>query len=139
MPITRHGRIRLVGVTLGLSAAGIVFGGIAGVATLALIEVLSVGSAGHWDPSLLLSVGLVGAMVGAICAPLAGWLFLRQVPLGRAFAGLTLGTIIGGVVGAFGPDFVSPYYQPLALAAVGFLVAAGFLRFTSARSMDRAA
>ena len=139
MPISQYRTTHVVGVTLGLSAAGIVFGGVAGSATWALTEVLSGGFAGSWDPDLLLSASLVGAILGAVCAPLVGWLLLRYVPLGRAFAGLTLGTIIGGVVGAFGPDLFSPYYQPLILAGVGFLVAAGLLRFSAERHKEGAA
>jgi len=78
-------------------------------------------------------------MLGAGCAPLAGWLLLRRVPLGRAFGGLTVGAIIGGVVGWFLPSFAHGD-GILITAALGFLCAAVLMRIRHARgSSERVA
>lgn len=135
--MTQYSPARVVGVTVGLSAAGAAFGGLAGAGALAVVIILS----GEWSilvsPSLLLFAGGIGAVLGAVCAPLAGWLLLRRVPLGRVFGGLTLGTIIGGVVGWFAPVTEDPIVRPIAAGAVGFLITAILLRFRHGRSAPR--
>src|SRR5207237_501925 len=73
------------------------------------------------------SAGLVGAELGAVCAPLIAWLLLRYVPLGRAFLGLTIGTILGGLAGWYLLIENTPL-APIAGAVAGFLIAGITLR-----------
>jgi hypothetical protein len=124
---------RVLAVTLGLVAAGVVFGAVAGVVALAIIEVLR-GEFGHFrDPRVFLIAATLGAIFGAVCAPLAGWLLLRHVPLGRAFAGLTIGAVIGGVIDWFLPPLTHNADEILYAAAIGSLCAAVVLRVRPAR------
>ena len=138
MTITRYSPRRIVAVTLGLSAAGAVFGGLAGSASLGVALVLSEGVAGFKGLRVLAIPGVIGAVLGSVCAPLAGWLLLRRVPLGRAFAGLTVGTIVGGLAGWFFPAWFlpatfDPVTQPIVAAGAGFLGATVLLRVQHAR------
>ena len=137
MALVQYSPSRVIGVTLGLSAAGIAFGAVAGAAALGAVLVLEQGLPLAADPRVFLFAGALGAALGAMCAPLAGWLLLRRVPLGRAFAGLTLGTILGGVAGWFAPVTFNEITQPIAAAALGFLGAALVLRFKAARPSRR--
>ena len=134
MAITRYSPGR---ITIGLSIAGAVCGAGAGVVALWV--------ASAFTPDFLLLGGfrelavvplVIGAVLGAICAPLAGWLALRDVPLGPMFLGLSLGTALGGVAGWFAPGFANPVLQPVVTAAVGFLAAAFALRLRFRRRGD---
>jgi len=115
-------------VTLGLSLAGIVFGGLAGVVALTINLLLTDGFGLHAVPAVYAVAATLGAMLGAVCAPLAGWLLLRYVPLGRAFAGLTIGAVIGGVIGWFLPRSIANGDALLIAAALGALSAAVTMR-----------
>ena len=131
--IARYSPGRILVVTLGLSAAGAVFGGVAGAVALAISLVLS-RDYGHLNDPLLFAVAAtLGAMLGAGCAPLAGWLLLRRVPLGRAFGGLTVGATVGGVVGWFLLRSFAHGDGILIAATLGFLAAAVVLRIRHAR------
>lgn len=132
--ITRYSPARVTGVTLGLSAAGAALGGVAGATALGVALLVSDGLGVLKDLGILLIPGVIGAMLGAVCAPLAGWLLLRRVPLGRAFGGLTLGTIVGGLIGWFVPFSFNVFVQPIVTAAAGFLAAAVLLRIKHSRS-----
>ena len=134
MALVQYSPSRVIGVTLGLSVAGIAFGGVAGAVAVGAILVVETGLPIAGDPRILLFAGGIGAVLGSVCAPLAGWLLLRRVPLGRAFGGLTLGTIVGGIAGWFAPISFDQAIQPLAATALGFLAAAVFLRFKAAHS-----
>lgn len=126
--------------------AGAAFGCIAGAVTLGTVLVLSTGPAFIQEPRVLLAGAAMGAVLGAGCAPLAGWLVLRHVPLGPAFGGLTLGTIVGGVVGWFIPTLgwliptsMDKSSRSLLAGALGFLCAAVVLRIRHARQRSRRA
>ena len=129
MSLSRYSPRRVMAVTVGLSASGAVFGGIAGVAMTAA---MALGIPGFWTAREVLAMGIVGATLGVVCAPIAGWLLLRRVPLGKAFVRLTIGTVVGGVIGWYLPwsNALGPFYQSLITAGMGFLAAALVLRFT---------
>jgi hypothetical protein len=131
---------RIIAITLGLSAAGVVFGGIAGALALAL----SLAIGGSFDlfshPAAFAVPAALGAVIGAIGAPAMAWLLLRHVPLGKAVAWSTLGTVAGAVVGwtvAVALHDATPWLHTsmgdevkgaILGALVGFLVAAFVLR-----------
>ena len=126
MAITRYSPAR---VTIGLSITGAVCGAGAGVIALVVASAFTPGLDFFGGFRGLAPVPLViGAVLGAICAPLAGWIALRRVPLGPMFLGLSLGTVVGGVAGWFAPEFSNPVVQPIVAAAGGFLAAAIALR-----------
>ena len=120
-------------MTLGLSLAGATFGAVAGVVALAISLLLSGEFRLLGEPRLYAVAATLGVMLGAVCAPLAGWLLLRYVPLGRAFGGVTIGAIVGGVLGWFLPRSFAHGDGILIAAAFGFLCAAVALRIRYAR------
>lgn len=126
--LTRYRPSRVIGVTLGLSVTGAVLGGVAGVVALGIGLLVKAGLATFSHLSVLLIPGVIGAALGSVCAPLAGWLLLRRVPLGRAFAGLVAGTVLGGLAGWFSPWTFGLLLQPIATAAAGFVAAALVMR-----------
>jgi hypothetical protein len=92
---------RIIAVTLGLSVAGAIFGALAGVTALVLLVALN-GSAEFLSLrtlQMLVIPAIIGASLGALGAPAIAWLLLRYVPLGKAIAWSTVGTVAGGVVG----------------------------------------
>src|SRR5688500_16738356 len=97
--MTRAGRI--IAVTLGLSVAGAVLGAVAGAMAFALS--LAIGGSSDLlfgEPLKLLTIpAVLGGVVGALLAPAMAWLLLRHVPLGKALAWSTVGTVAGGVLG----------------------------------------
>ena len=121
---------RILAVTAGLVVAGAVIGAVLGVLVLALTAVILGGWSSLRFDGLLLPMGLVfGAMRGAVLAPAAAWLLMRDVPLGRAIGGTALGTVLGAVMGtvlAPGTTFL--------MALAGFVAAAVYLRVRSGRS-----
>jgi hypothetical protein len=139
LTITRHHAGRIAAVTIGLSVAGALFGAVAGAAALAIAFLLSPGVPGFGPVRILLLPAIIGAVLGAVCAPTAGWVLLRHVPLGRALGGLTVGTIVGGVVGWFLPSSFDPINETITVAAFGFLCAAVLLRIRHARRGSQAA
>jgi hypothetical protein len=48
-------------------------------------------------PVMLLASGPLGALAGAILAPLLGFVFLRHIPLWRSILWTSLGTILGWI------------------------------------------
>ena len=123
-------------MTLGLSLAGIVFGGLAGVVALTINLLLTDGFGLHAVAAVYAVAATLGAILGAVCAPLAGWLLLRYVPLGRAFTGLTIGAVIGGVIGWFLPRSIAHGDALLIAAALGALRAAVIMRVWHKRVID---
>jgi len=115
--------LRIVAVTLGLVVAGAVFGAIAGALALA-ISLTVMGT----EVFALTFAAFVGGVLGAVTAPVLGWLLLRNVPLGQMFAGSVGGTVVGGIVGWF--VVVSSYGIEGALygAFIGCLMATLVLR-----------
>jgi len=74
--------------------------------------------------------------LGAMLFPLAGWLLMRRVALGRALLGTAVGTIVGGLVGYFLPFsndslnlvFGDTFSRVLDASVAGFLLAVLVLR-----------
>lgn len=125
------GRVALV--TAGLSVAGAAFGGFSGAAAFNLV-IISQSGFHLGDLAISIIPGVIGAGLGAVLAPMAGWGLLRRVPLGRAFMGLTLGTILGGIAGFVTHDVLGGFFiQPILAAAAGFCCAAVALRFFHSR------
>lgn len=122
---------RILGVTVGLSAAGALCGALAGAAAL---------TASLWlehDP-FAVSIGVVvgailGAPLGALTAPILGWGFLRRVPLGPMFVQMSAGTTIGGVIGWITVAGDARVTSGLLGAVIGCLVAAARLQYRAHR------
>ena len=125
MAITPYSPAR---ITIGLSITGAICGAGAGVVALWVASFSADFALLGGFRGLAVIPLVIGAALGAICAPLAGWLALRDVPLGPMFLGLSLGTVLGGVAGWFAPQFGNVLVQPVVAAAAGFLAAAFALR-----------
>jgi hypothetical protein len=126
---------RILVITLGLSVAGFVAGGAAGVVMMAFWMTLGGFGGLIRDPDVLAFGGLFGGMVGAVIGPIAAWLLMRSVPLGLAIGGTTLGTVAGALLGLLHGEFAASFYG----AFVGFGAAAVALRLrTSRRALARA-
>jgi hypothetical protein len=118
---------RALVVTAGLALTGMVAGGLAAAFALTLFSILH----GDWraaiDPQLWAFSAGIGAVIGGVVAPLASWLFLRHVPLGRLVLETTLATTFAGGIGfALGMN-------PFIAAPLGFLVAATRLAVVTPR------
>src|SRR5690242_20736353 len=90
---------RILLVTVGLAIFGAVAGAIAGAFVAALGVALKQGPLGPVDFAVAAMGALFGAPLGAVLLPVAGWLLMRRVPLGRAMLGTMLGTNAGGLIG----------------------------------------
>jgi hypothetical protein len=123
---------RVALVTLGLIPTGAAAGALAGALGVTLWVGLAEGFRAALDPSLWTVAGVVGAALGAVLLPLAGFTVLRYVPLGRALAETILGTAIGGAVGV---QFLEQGWLLGALA--GFGMAAIRLRLMAKRARAR--
>jgi len=112
---------RIIAVTIGLSALGIICGGVLGAIAVLLDLPGHIRDAdiGGIPGAFSLGAGF-GAIVGAFLAPVVGWVFLRRAPLGRAIAETALGVLGGLVVGAF----VWPRRPIYLLGLIGFVLAA---------------
>jgi len=121
----RAGRITIV--TVGLVAAGIVFGALAGGTAFAAVLLL----AGERISIDAFRIGAwFGAPLGALTAPILSWLLLRHVPIGKMFLVCSIGTAIGGVVGSYMmTDLGNVMLNPLVAAVVGCVIAAIALRY----------
>lgn len=78
-----------------------------------------------------------GAPLGALAAPVAAWLLLRRVALGRAIGVTALGTALGGIVparlaGLFGANEAAMLIA-IPGALLGFIGSAIWLRMRSPR------
>ena len=137
---------RILVVTVGLSAAGAVFGAIAGALALGLVVALTDRIANAADFGMLAFSAFFGAIIGAVAAPAAGWLLLRSVPLGRAVGWTTIGAVTGGIggwmlaialrteLGGPVPVLGNAIESGIAGAVVGFVVAALLARRRSSRT-----
>jgi hypothetical protein len=121
---------RVALVTAGLAVAGAVLGAIAGALALGIAITSSWSPLGLSELVILVMPAFVGGFIGFFAAPLVGWLLLRHVPLGRAFGGLVLGTVVGGLAGWFLPGNEDFMTQPIETAGAGFLIAALLMRLT---------
>lgn len=129
--MSRGGRI--AAVTLGLAVAGALFGGAAGAVALAAVNLMRHGLQGGFDPQILGGVAMVGAGLGAVLLPAAGWLLMRQVPIGKALLGTTVGTLLGAWAGSAAPDVALPVPSPILGALAGFALATVYLRIRATR------
>lgn len=123
---------RFVQVTAGLMLAGFLFGGVAGAVLLFVIAFPSNGWRTLLAPEFLLLGAAFGAIVGMLLGPLGAWLLMRDVPLGRAVGGTTLGTVLGGVAALVSNLPGSLFYAPVA----GFALAALALRAHARRRRE---
>jgi len=119
-----------------LAGVGAVTGAIAGSVVAFLAVLLKLGLRDALDLQLLEFGAWFGAPLGATLFPLAGWLLMRRVPIGRALLGTMLGTILGGLVGWFVPlhgpgDIVD---RTLFCGFMGFALAVLALRRTALAS-----
>ena len=123
---------RVVAVTAGLAATGLVVGAVLG----AVVEGAALMLVGHEvsgrDAAIVVGVAAAaGGVLGLLLAPTAAWLLMRHVPIGRALAETALGTTLGAFVGFLltpSTGLIIPV-PPLSLALVGFTAAAVRLRF----------
>ena len=130
---------RVLVVSLSLVASGGVVGAVASGVVGFLVAVAMQGPNDRFDLMLGAYVGAMwGATLGAVLFPLAGWLLMRRVALGRALLGTAVGTIAGGVVGWFVQFANDGFVRVLVASVVGFLLAVLVLR-RSAVASDAAA
>ncbi|HEY7769305.1 MAG TPA: hypothetical protein VIB55_14155 [Longimicrobium sp.] len=122
-------------MTAGLMLAGFLFGGVAGAVLMFLLGFLSDGWRTLLVPEILLFGAAFGAVFGMLLGPLGAWMLMRDVPLGRAVGGTTLGTVLGGAAALAwnAPDLL--FYAPVA----GFALAAVALRVHARRRQLRGA
>ena len=127
--MSRYDPVRVVVVTAGLALAGAVVGAFSAVIALATVIFLR-GDVAHAYVLLQLEIaGGAGATLGMISAPVVVWGMLRRVPLGRVFLRLTLGTVLGGVLGWFAFSSLDMILGPTIAAFVGFMASAVALSF----------
>jgi hypothetical protein len=125
---------RILAVLAGLILTGAVIGALVGAAAMAIGTAIMGPGPVAADDAVALYVGTLvrggtlGAAIGAVAAPLAGFLLLRSVPLGRAVGWTTLGAAVGGVTGTFLRPAGFPAPMPVVAAALGFLLVALVLR-----------
>lgn len=124
LPTASH--LRLTATALAqVAALGAVGGFLLGSVVLGLLQH---GAPGGWSwvdvPFSMIFGGTFGAIVGAVGAPLSGWLFFRHVTLGRAMTITAIGTLAGAALG----QGIGGW--PLSGGCLGFLLAGFLLRFT---------
>ena len=119
---------RILLITLGLSAAGFVAGGVAGMVMMAVWLSLD-GLRAAGDRGMLLFGGLFGGGVGAVIGPIAAWLLMRSVPLGLAIGGTAVGTVAGAMLGLLTGGYLYSFYG----AFLGFGATALLLRVRTSR------
>jgi hypothetical protein len=119
---------RILAVTAGLVAGGALFGALSAAVAITLSMALLRGFV--WTP--FLPSAMLGAQLGAVLLPIAGWTLLRRVPLWRTLTGTIVGTVIGSIVGLVVLGFLlyplGMFIGPVVGAIVGFLLAAIRLR-----------
>lgn len=132
---------RILAVTAGLLALGATAGALAGALAAMLAGATSFRTLSWYDLDLLFLGAAIGAPLGAILLPVAGWLLMRHVPLGRALLGTMAGTVIGGFVGWWLPTnhlaTSGNLDWSIGLGFAGFAIAVVYLRVVSARSMPK--
>ena len=97
-PLAQPSLFRAIGQ---VAAGGAAFGALAGFSLLSTLIVFAPGVpiAGA-IPAGLLFGATFGAFCGALLAPSLGFLLFRHVPLWRLYGYSTVGTVIGGLLGA---------------------------------------
>jgi hypothetical protein len=95
--------------TMYAALLGVVVGGVCGAAILSFGALIGKSGTtgtdyvGYWDVSLVWLGLLYGGFFGLVVAPL-GYVLARRVGIRRAFWPATTGTLIGGLLGAFGAE-----------------------------------
>ncbi len=123
---------RVLAVTAGLAATGLVVGAVLGAVVEGAALMLVAREVSGRDAAIVVGVAAAaGGVLGMLLAPTAAWLLMRHVPIGRALAETALGTTLGAFVGFLltpSTGLIIPF-PPLSLALVGFTAAAVRLRF----------
>jgi hypothetical protein len=113
----------MVSVLLGLAMAGMLLGALAGALVVTVLFFAISARRGDFALPQSWFVFVLGALLGgafgAVLAPIAAFTPWRHLPIGRLFAHITIGTVIGGAVVAL------LFPQSLAFVLLGGLV--GFL------------
>jgi hypothetical protein len=125
---------RILAVTAGLVVFGAAAGAIAGALVAIFAIAFSLGPLEALDLDLIGFGATLGAPLGGLLLPAAGWLLMRRVPLGRAMLGTMLGTIAGGLIGWFTPFLLDQFYRTLVAGFLGFVLAVVTLRRAASRS-----
>jgi hypothetical protein len=125
--------MRRVLVTLGIALAGGFFGMASTVTAVGAVLLVDGWLRVFVGFQMVVAAGMAGAVLGSALAPAAAWALLRRVPLPRAFAGMSLGAIAGGVAGVFIQPVMHPLLQPVAFATGGLALAALLMRRRHAR------
>jgi hypothetical protein len=113
--------MRVLAVTGGLIATGMVVGALCAMVAFPLIF-LPLGLSPDVSESALLAIAaLFGAIIGGVMAPVVAWGLLRRVPLGRAVGWSAVGTVVGAVAGMIVQE------NPVTGAVAGFVAAAIWL------------
>ena len=123
---------RVAAVTGALIVGGAMAGCVVSVATLAVLGFVVDGPGGFpdvWDA--FSAAAAVGAILGAVLAPVCGWPLLRRVPLGRAFGFTAVGATLGGALGLL-LSALNPF-AAIGGAVAGFAASVGWLRRESGR------
>ena len=129
---------RILAITTGLFAFGAAAGAVAGAVVAVLVVLITEGPRAAFDLELVQVGVFFGAPLGAVLLPLAGWLLMRRVPLGRAVLWTIVGTILGGLVGWFTPLGSDAVYRSLLSGLAGFALAVLLLRrSTATRQLSR--
>jgi len=129
-PDRRVSPARVTLVALGLVPAGAVAGFVAGALGVSIWVGLTEGVAHAFDPATWLVAGSVGAGLGAVLLPLAGFTVLRRAPLGKVLLETILGTALGGAIGAVLSPFGAGWFTG---ALAGFALSVGHLWWRSRR------
>ena len=133
VPMLRERRVspaRVTLVALGLVPAGAVAGFVAGALGVSIWVGLTEGIAHAFDPATWLVAGSVGAGLGAVLLPLAGFSLLRRAPLGKVLLETILGTALGGAAGALIDVDGAGWFKG---ALIGFALSAAHLWWRSRR------
>lgn len=99
-----------------VAAGGAAFGALAGFTLLSTLVVFTPGApiVGAIPVGILFGATF-GAFCGALLAPSLGFLLFRHVPLWRLYAYGTVGTVVGGLLGALTrTDFIVGAFAGLA-------------------------
>ncbi len=134
IPMLRERRVspaRVTLVALGLVPAGAVAGFVAGALGVSIWSGLTEGLAQAFDVGSWLVAGAVGAGLGAVLLPLAGFTLLRRAPLGRVLLETILGTALGGAIGAVMSPLAGGWFTG---ALAGFALSVGHLWWRARRA-----
>lgn len=115
-----------IGATLGATIAPVV---------LAVVGRIVDGPGGFpdvWDAFWFVSI--LGAFLGGVLAPLAGFVLLRRVPIGKALAVTAAGTTAGATVGVLATE--QSLGWTIGGAVIGYAVSAAALRWRASRRRD---